>query len=1254
MIELYPSWQYKQIFTLYLFIFGPCSLLDVADKEKNRPPKRSLTNGNEMRIFPHTEESTAKIRKLGSGIFYLNGTTQSSPNHVCENFYHEVANVTNGWLSQDERQDSSIMVNTNSGVKKLGTGRHFLRRVLQENQHGNENLHLGKFHVPNTTKDNYSTNTTSWSLPPFSNDIMSCRIPLREISNGPQHSNDIDCQHLRKTTNNQEGPNSTLVSKDSMKIVKLGVGKLFLRGQGSNATTARSNGSITHDNNEEELDVHTSDANVHEALVSNQSTIHNEGVVIGNTNGNTARSSGSIALKDNHTMVFTMPAQNHYNRDYRSGTVVTPGQCAMNHNNENNNNEEQLDVHTSDANVHAPLVSNQSTIHNEGAEIGNASNEHIAGDDGENNALPDDTILSYEGYFDIGDPIWKCEFCNALMWYSERVEKRRKSENPKFSLCCMQGKIRIPHLTPPPQPLSDLFHKKDARSKYFLQNIRSFNMMFSFTSLGGRIEVSQNDGNGPPMFIMNGENYHRIGSLLPLPGEKPKFAQLYIYDTDNEISNRMEVVGMKDDSSPVQRSIVSDLKQLLDQYNPYAKAYRMVRDRVQNNEVAPLKLRLIGQRGHHARTYNLPTASEVAALIVGDFDASSGERDIIVETQSNSLKRVSVLSSAYLPLQYPLLFSRGEQGYTDDIPLYETKSARSNKRRNVSMREFYAYRFQNRDSERACLLFSKRLFQQLLVDVYSTIESSRLYYYRTHQREVRADMYKGIEEAILRGDTNPAAVGKRIVLPSSFRGGARYMFQNYQDAMAICRWMGYPDLFITFTCNQNWPELYRYLSTQGLKSEDRPDLICRVFKIKLDEMIKEIKEGKVFGLVRAVIYTIEFQKRGLPHAHILIFLHPQYRYPHPDDIDKIISAELPDEESDPELLKIVSSLMVHGPCGVENKKAPCMQNGKCTRHFPKKYAERTSIDEDGYPLYMRRENGRVIQKGDHVIDNRFVVPYNRHLLMRYNAHINVEWCNQSRSIKYLFKYVNKGHDRVTTGFYDAAPHQADSGPVDEIKLYYDCRYLSSCEAAWRLFAFDINYREPSVERLTFHLPNEQHVIFDEGDSLQEVLDAQAQKKTKFLAWMDANAKYPDARGLTYAQFPSKFVWKQPGHEWVHRKRGNTVGRLHFVPPATGELYYLRTLLNHVTGPKSFVEIRTIDNIVYPTFKDACNALGLLGDDKEYIDAIIESSFWGTGEYMRFFFAILMVSNQMCTPHVVWEKTWKYLSDDIQHRQRLLL
>ncbi|MCH92436.1 helicase-like protein [Trifolium medium] len=131
--------------------------------------------------------------------------------------------------------------------------------------------------------------------------------------------------------------------------------------------------------------------------------------------------------------------------------------------------------------------------------------------------------------------------------------------------------------------------------------------------------------------------------------------------------------------------------------------------------------------------------------------------------------------------------------------------------------------------------------------------------------------------------------------------------------MAICRWAGYPDLFITFTCNQNWPELHRVLTQQGLKPEDRPDLLCRVFKIKLDQLIKDIKEGEIFGKVKAVVYTIEFQKHGLPHSHILIFLHPEFRCRTANDIDRIISAEIPDKSLDPVLFQIVSTLMIHGP-----------------------------------------------------------------------------------------------------------------------------------------------------------------------------------------------------------------------------------------------------------------------------------------------------------------------------------------------------
>ncbi|CAJ2631977.1 unnamed protein product [Trifolium pratense] len=852
-------------------------------------------------------------------------------------------------------------------------------------------------------------------------------------------------------------------------------------------------------------------------------------------------------------------------------------------------------------------------------------------------------------YWDIGEPTCICEYCGAMMWSEERLRKLSKAKNPKFNMCCFQGRIVIPHYHPLPQPLNDLFHKHDKRSKYFLDNIRSFNSMFAFTSMGGKLNKSLNDGNATPTFLMNGENYHQIGSLLPHPGIQPKFAQLYIYDTENEISNRMSVVSMKDNSSSLKATIVDDIKKVLDNHNPYAQTYRMIRDKICENDVPTLKLRILGKRGRDGRRYNLPTTSEVAALIVGDFDAADFERDIILETQSGLLKRISAFEPAYLPLQYPMLFPRGEDGFRKDIQYNDDSNAPTIKRRTITLREWFAYRIQQRITEQSTLLFSRRLFHQFLVDAYSMIESSRLKWIRNHQKDLRVEMYKGLTEAILRGEITPSTAGKRIVLPSSFTGGARYMIQNYQDAMTICGWAGHPDLFITFTCNHKWPELCGFLSKYKLKPKDRPDLVCRLFKIKLDHLIKEIKEGEIFGKVKAVIYTIEFQKRGLPHAHILVFLHPGSRHVHPQDIDRIICAEIPDKHSDPKLFNIVSALMIHSPCGDQNKNSPCMHNGKCTKYFPKRFVDNTIIDADGYPVYRRRDNGVFIRKGEFLVDNRFVVPYNRHLLLKYNSHINVEWCNQSRSLKYLFKFVNKGHDRVTAGFYNN-----DSKYDDEIKLYYDCRYLSSYEAVWRIFTFDINYKKPSVERLTFHLPGEQPVVFDDVDPINEVVNKPFIHNTKFLAWMDANKKYEEAKNLTYNQFPLKFVWKDSERQWYPRKKGHKIGRLHFVPPGIGEIYYLRTLLNYVKGPRSFAEIRTVNNVHYPTFKEACYAMSLLDDDKEYIDAIMEASHWGTGSNLRELFANYLLSNQFSRPEFVWNETWEYLTDDILSTQRMLL
>lgn len=298
--------------------------------------------------------------------------------------------------------------------------------------------------------------------------------------------------------------------------------------------------------------------------------------------------------------------------------------------------------------------------------------------------------------------------------------------------------------------------------------------------------------------------------------------------------------------------IVSDLKAMLDENNVFVKTFRMAREKIVDAGQSDVKIKLIGRRGRDARTYNLPTVSEVAALIVGDFDESLGDRDLIVETRSGVLKRINELNASYLGLQYPLLFPYGEDGYREDIPLCSVRSSTtSNARKYVSMREFFAFRLHERELEAKTILASRRLHQQFIVDAYTMIESSRLKYVRLNQKNLRCDLYKGLEDALTKGETNAATQGKRIILPSTFTGGARFMIQSYQDAMAICKWAGYPNLFITFTCNPKWPEISRYVQSQGLKPEDCPLTVCRVFKMKLDKLIKDLRTKKPFGSVKS-------------------------------------------------------------------------------------------------------------------------------------------------------------------------------------------------------------------------------------------------------------------------------------------------------------------------------------------------------------------------------------------------------------------
>ncbi|XP_043476306.1 uncharacterized protein LOC122507576 [Leptopilina heterotoma] len=229
--------------------------------------------------------------------------------------------------------------------------------------------------------------------------------------------------------------------------------------------------------------------------------------------------------------------------------------------------------------------------------------------------------------------------------------------------------------------------------------------------------------------------------------------------------------------------------------------------------------------------------------------------------------------------------------------------------------------------------------------MYAKIESERLIFIQTHQTQLRAENYIHLQDAIRR-DGNLESLGQVVILPSSFTGGPRYMHSRTQDAFCYVRKFGRPDLFITITTNPRWSEISNLLF-EGQSPHDRHDVVSRVFHLKLKNLMTLLRKGEIFGKVSCFIYSIEWQKRGLPHAHILLWLEESIR---PDQVDDVIRAELPNVEEDKELFDIIKTHMIHGPCGHFNRQSRCMKDGHCTKKYPKQFIKETVTDHDSYPI----------------------------------------------------------------------------------------------------------------------------------------------------------------------------------------------------------------------------------------------------------------------------------------------------------------
>ncbi|GBM83958.1 hypothetical protein AVEN_102328-1 [Araneus ventricosus] len=318
------------------------------------------------------------------------------------------------------------------------------------------------------------------------------------------------------------------------------------------------------------------------------------------------------------------------------------------------------------------------------------------------------------------------------------------------------------------------------------------------------------------------------------------------------------------------------------------------------------------------------------------------------------------------------------------------------------------------------------------------------------------------------------------------------------------------------------------------------------------------------------------KKRGLPHAHILLTLDSESKIRTKDDIDKIVSAELPDPCTDLRLFQIVTKCMVHGPCGTIN--SPCMRDGQCCKSFPKQFKDDTEENVNGYPIYRRRAT-EPVQVGKYSIDNRWVVPYNPWLLKKFNAHINVEVCASVKSVKYLYKYVYKGHDAASVKIQkeSALDH-------DEILSFVEGRYVSTPEAMWRLNEFNLSHKSHTVVRLAVHLPQQQPIVYQDGQEAQAIERA-ALRKTTLTSWFELNKNDPSDHNISYSDIPQYYMFDKSTTNWKKRQRGgqNVIGRLPVVSILDIERYYLRMLLLRKSGAISFDDILTVNGLRCITF-----------------------------------------------------------------------
>ena len=313
--------------------------------------------------------------------------------------------------------------------------------------------------------------------------------------------------------------------------------------------------------------------------------------------------------------------------------------------------------------------------------------------------------------------------------------------------------------------------------------------------------------------------------------------------------------------------------------------------------------------------------------------------------------------------------------------------------------------------------------------------------------------------------------------------------------------------------------------------------------------------------------------------------------------------------------------MVHRLCGALNLNAPCMVDRKCSKGYPKNFQEFTSMDCNGYPLYLRPNDGRKYKVRNHWLDNPISIG----------------------SIKYPFKYIHKGSNHALLEYQQ-----------DEIRQWIDGWYISPLEAAWRILQFEMHDQVPPVVHLQVHLKGHHIVTFNLNDTIENVVEQGSCQWTTLMAYFEANSDLGllgiEAHKHTYQEFPQYFTWDDVGKQWnLHKQKRFSLGRMYFIKPTAGEQFYLHVLLTVVKGAKSFEDLHCIpgQHEPLPTYYAACIAWGLLADDGKWWLCLEEAAQIKTGTQLQHVFATLLLFSDISQPELLWHDFHHHVCDNLE-------